>query len=134
LRGCPEANSIDTPVWFLAGDVDGAEGKLPRGMPRHSPIVHPCFNCVDDLGRDPAVNVPLIACGILVCRHRETRPFAVFRNRRVFSALADSVSCIARINQIIECGKLLGVTAILPRRGWGIRQSESLVGGRQRGR
>jgi hypothetical protein len=30
----------------------------------------------------------------------------------VLIALADSVSCIARINQIIECGKLLYVTRL----------------------
>jgi hypothetical protein len=33
------------------------------------------------LGRDARVNVPLIGCGTLVCRHRESHPFAVVRGR-----------------------------------------------------
>src|SRR5437762_14309206 len=59
-------------------------------MPWHSPCTHTCFDCVDDLERDTFVHV-LFLCGILVGRHRETIPFAVFRNRQVLLALAGSV-------------------------------------------
>jgi hypothetical protein len=39
------------------------------------------INCVDDLGHDSAINVPLIACGIIGGRHRENSIFVVFRSR-----------------------------------------------------
>jgi hypothetical protein len=57
------------------------------GENAHLPVCHgmrqlltACSNCVDDLGRDVFLNVPL-GCGTLVCRHRETNPFAVLRGR-----------------------------------------------------
>ena len=70
--GSPQANGIDTPIRFLAGDVDRGECELARSVPGHPPVAHTLFDCVDDLGRDTFVNVPLFGCGILGCRHRET--------------------------------------------------------------
>src|SRR5260370_23863549 len=58
LRCCPEAHRIDAPIWLFARYVDGRKCKLPRGVPRHSPVAHPCLDCVDNLGRNPSVNVP----------------------------------------------------------------------------
>src|SRR5215831_19953149 len=50
LRGSPQANGIDAPIWFLARYVDGRECVSARRMPRHTPVTHTLFDCVNDLG------------------------------------------------------------------------------------
>src|SRR5579863_10555663 len=50
-------------------------------MPGHTPVAHTLFDCVDDLGRDTFVNVPLFGCGILGVRHRSCSIASVFRDR-----------------------------------------------------
>src|SRR5215813_14563643 len=64
LGGSPQAHGIDAAIWFLARYVDGREGESARGVPRHAPVAHILFDCVDGLGRNARVNVPLVGCGI----------------------------------------------------------------------
>jgi hypothetical protein len=72
------------------------------------------------LGRDSGVNVLLFCCGILVCRHRETYPFAVFRSRQVLEHLPIPSCSTPTLIQIFHWWKLLYVTRLLQKSvgGW----------------
>jgi hypothetical protein len=120
------------PIAVLTGPVWDFTGTIVT--PRHTPITHALFNCVDDLGRDAGVHVVLFGCGMLVFRHRENSPFAVFRSRQVFAHLPIPLSCIARINQIIEGKKLLGVSGFAAEIDRGGGSIQNRLGVRWRGR
>src|SRR5579862_9365836 len=52
LRSGPQTYCVDSPIGFLACDVDRRERIAPVGMPRHARICYALLDCGDNLGRD----------------------------------------------------------------------------------